>query len=271
MSTNDHSFKWFAEHGFFQTVNSHLVELARIKPGHKIVDLACGTGAATKMILEHLKGAKDSLVIGIDASTTSLREAIIQVGNVRDVAVEFVYGRVEALSDMVKDKVDGVIFCNGIHYISDKENLLKQIVNSLKPGGIFAFNTSFFQGAHLSDTEQYYRRWMMKSIRNLKTNYGLMPKTNKVESRRQLTPQQYTELLENNGFSILTQHIRATEVPLQGWVDISRFEDFAAGALPGIPIEHASQALREGAEETFKELGIDSVPRNWLSIVAIKS
>lgn len=271
MSTNEHSFKWFAEHGFFQTVNSHLIELARITPGQKIVDLACGTGAATKMILERLKGAKDSLVIGIDASTTSLREAIYQVGNVRDVAIEFVYGRAEALSDMVKDKVDGVVFCNGIHYISDKDHLLQQIVQSLKPGGIFAFNTSFFQGAHLANTEQYYRRWMMKSIRNLKANHGLIPKSNKVESRRQLTPQQYTELLENNGFQILTQNIQATEVPLQGWVDISKFEDFASGALPGVPIQHASQALQQSVEQTFIELELDSVPRNWLSIVAIKS
>ena len=111
----------------------------------------------------------------------------------------------------------------------------------------------------------------MKSIRNLKANHGLIPKSNKVESRRQLTPQQYTELLENNGFQILTQNIQATEVPLQGWVDISKFEDFASGALPGVPIQHASQALQQSVEQTFIELELDSVPRNWLSIVAIKS
>ena len=265
------SFKWFAEHGFFKTVNTHLVELARIRPGQRIVELACGTGAATRLILERLRGARDSLVIGIDASATSLREAVDQLGNVRDVAVQFIQGRVEVLSEMVKERVDGIIFCNGIHYVSDKGDLLQQISGTLKPGGTFAFNTSFFQGAHLPETQQYYRRWMFKAIRILRSRYGLMPKADKVESRRQLTPEQYADLLNENGFSILSQHVQPTPVPLQGWVDICRYEDFVNGAMPGVPLEQGSEALQEGVKLTFQELNLEAVPRNWLTVVAVKA
>jgi hypothetical protein len=59
-------------------------------------------------------------------------------------------------------------------------------------------------------------------------------------------------------------------VPLQGWLDISRYEDFVAGALPGIPLGQASEALQESVRQTFQEMGLTVVPRNWLAVVAAK-
>jgi ubiquinone/menaquinone biosynthesis C-methylase UbiE len=268
---DDHSFKWFAEQGFFKAVNAHLVDLANIHPGQRIVELACGTGAATRLIRDRLEGARESLVIGIDASASALREAMQQLGNARDVALQFIQGRVEALSSTVREHVDGVIFCNGIHYVSDKDSLLDQISQTLKVGGTFAFNTSFYQGAHLPETEGFYRRWMFKAIRLLRSEYQLRPQPDKVESRRQLTPEQYSQLLRDRGFTIQCQAEQTVQVPLEGWVNISRFEDFVSGALPGVPTQQASKVLQEAVRQTFKELKLEVVPRNWLSVVALKA
>ena len=271
MGAGNLSFKWFAEHGFYGTVNTHLVDLAEIRPGQRIVELACGTGAVTRLLLDRLRGARDSLVIAIDSSAASLREAVEGLGNVRDVALEFIQGQVEALSETVKERVDGIVFCNGIHYVEDKGQLLVQVSDTLKPGGTFSFNTSFFQGAHLPETEQFYRRWMFKAIRILRSRYDLMPKSDKVQSRRQLTPEQYNDLLLSHGFAILSHAVQPTPVPLEGWVDISRYEDFVAGAMPGVPLEQGSEVLQEGVRQTFLELELESVPRNWLSVVAQKA
>jgi ubiquinone/menaquinone biosynthesis C-methylase UbiE len=268
---DDHSFKWFAEQGFFKAVNAHLVDLANIHPGQRIVELACGTGAATRLIRDRLEGARESLVIGIDASASALREAMQQLGNARDVALQFIQGRVEALSSTVREHVDGVIFCNGIHYVSDKDSLLDQISQTLKVGGTFAFNTSFYQGAHLPETEGFYRRWMFKAIRLLRSEYQLRPQPDKVESRKQLTPEQYSQLLRDRGFTIQCQAEQTVQVPLEGWVNISRFEDFVSGALPGVPTQQASKVLQEAVRQTFKELKLEVVPRNWLSVVALKA
>ena len=60
-------------------------------------------------------------------------------------------------------------------------------------------------------------------------------------------------------------------VPLEGWVDISRYEDFVAGAMPGVPLDQGSEALQEGVRQTFKDMGLEFVPRNWLSVVAQKA
>ena len=273
MVSGELSFRWFAEHGFYRTVNSLLVDASGIGPGQRVVELACGTGAVTKLILERLRGARDSLIIGIDASATSLREAVDELGNARDVAVQFIQGRVEALSEMVKEHVDGVVFCNGIHYIEDKEGLLNQIWSTLKPGGTFSFNTSFFHGAHPPGTEQFYRRWMIRAIRIVKARYDVIPKSDKsrVQSRVQLTPEQYADLLHGQGFSILKSELKEMPVPLEGWVDISRYEDFVAGAMPGVPLDQGSEALQEGVKQTFADMGLESVPRIWLSVVAQKA
>ena len=59
----------------------------------------------------------------------------------------FVQSHVEQLSDNIKESsTDAIFFCNAIHYVSDKDALIAEVTKSLKPGGKFAFNTSFFDG-----------------------------------------------------------------------------------------------------------------------------
>lgn len=270
VDTSDFSFKWFAQHPFYRAMNERLVAVSDIHPGQKILELACGTGAVTRLIMEKIRGARESLVVAVDMSSEALREAMAQIADVKDVAVEFVQGRAEQASQVIKNQVDTVIFCNGIHYIPDKAELLKEVARTLKTGGIFAFNTSFFQGAHPPETEGFYRKWMYKAIRLVRARYGLMPTAAKVEARHQLTDSQYCDLLKSHGFVVLRKDISPAMVPLQGWLDISRYEDFVAGALPGIPLRQASEALQESVRQTFQEMGLTAVPRNWLTVVAAK-
>ena len=51
----------------------------------------------------------------------------------------------------------------------------------------------------------------------------------------------------------------------------SSFSDFILGAMPGVPLDKASEALKAGVARTFNELQVDFIPRNWLRIVAVKS
>jgi SAM-dependent methyltransferase len=108
----------------------------------------------------------------------------------------------EEMSNRIRRPVDAVVFCNGIHYIEDKKGLLEEVYRTLKPGGIFAFNSAFFDGTSPPETQKYYRRWMLKALRKLKTEYDLKPDHSKVESRKQLTAEEYGALLEAEGFEI---------------------------------------------------------------------
>ena len=77
-------------------------------------------------------------------------------------------------------------------------------------------------------------------------------------------------MLAENGFKIKSKNVHTVEVPIQGWVTISQFEDFIAGALPGVPLDKASSSLINAVKDTFEELSLTVVPRNWLEVVAVK-
>ncbi len=271
MASSDFSFSKFAQNAFYNGLNDRLVEMVDVESGQRIVDLACGTGAVTELIVERMRGARDSVIIGIDHSASALKQAMENLKDVRDSAVQFVQSRVELVSEALKESADTIIFCNAIHYIPDKDALLKEISKSLKPGGKFAFNTSFFQGGQHPESLDFYRKWMFKSARILRREYGLSPvRSEKVESRKQLTPDEYRILVENHGFKVAKQEIDTIKVPIEGWLDISDFEDFIKGIMPGVALSKASASLKKGVSQTYQELQIDYVPRNWMRMVAVR-
>ena len=273
MSEGNESFSFaaFANAPFYRKINTDLVELSQVRPGQHVVDLACGTGGVTRIIMEKLRGARESLVIGVDLSTFALKQAREELSNAKDAMVEFVLGHAEQLSHLVREKVDAVVFCNAIHLVNDKEKLSGEVFSTLRSGGVFAFNTSFYEGGHLPETEQWYRRWMFRSVRILRSEYGLSPiKAERVEARQHLTAEQYTELLKESGFQIKEQRINTAQVPLEGWVLISQFEDWIRGVMPGVPLKEASESLQKGAAQLFEEMKVNFIPRNWLEIVAVK-
>ena len=268
MASESFDFNKFSANAFYRTLNARLVDMAELGSDQRIVDLACGTGGVTQLILERLRNARNSVIIAVDHSTTALKQAM---ENLKDAGVQFVQGRVEQLSESVKESADAVFFCNAIHYVRDKDALVAEISKTVKPGGKFAFNTSFFEGGQVPESLAFYRKWMLKASRIARREYGQsLVRPEKVEARRQLTIGEYCELVERNGFKISKQEIDTVQVPIQGWLDISDFEDFITGILPGIPMDQASDALKRGVVQTYDEMGIDYVPRNWLDVVAVR-
>lgn len=272
MASEQFTFDKFARNAFYGRLNARLVDMANVSSGQRIVDLACGTGSVTQLIIERLRDARESAIIAIDQSAAALKQAMEDLRDVRDAAVQFVQSRVEPLSEIVKESADTIFFCNAIHYVSDKDALLDEISKTLKPGGQFAFNTSFFEGGQPPESGVFYRKWMLKASRIVRREYGVAPaRGQKVESRRHLTADQYRELVESHGLRVVKEDINAVRVPLEGWVDISGFEDFIVGIMPGVPLDKASAALREGVVQTFEELDIDHVSRNWLGVIAVRT
>jgi ubiquinone/menaquinone biosynthesis C-methylase UbiE len=271
MVSSEYGFKQFSDHEFYGRQNALLVDLAGVGSGQRIVDLACGTGGVTKIIADRLKDAKDSVVIGIDHSSSALKQAMEELKGRRNTAVQFVQSQMENISEAVKERADTIILCNAIHYIPDKDALLAEIRRTLKPGGKLAFNTTFYDGSLPEETLIFYRKWMLKANRVLRREYGMSPtKAEKVEARKQLTPAEYSALLERHGFEIVQQKIDTVEFTKEGFLDISTFSDFIEGSLPGVPFETASAALQAGVNEAFEEMKVDWIPRNWLDIVAVR-
>lgn len=260
----------FAQHPFYQEVNRRLVALTGLHTGQHVVDLGAGTGAVTRLLAEQVKdnGAE---VIAVEPSQTAIEVAMRNLENLRDGLVRFIQGSAERLSQLVRVPVDAVFFCNAIHLVQEKELVLNEIKQTLREDGTFSFNTSFYQGAEPPESQLFYRKWMIKALRVLKSEYGISPDKTKVEARHRLTEAEYVALLEDNGFRIRNREIVQVEMPLSGFESISEYSLWIEGVLPGVPLEAGAASLREGARQAFQELSLKFSPRNWLLVVASRA
>ena len=114
MTSANFSFSKFSRNDLYSKLNARLVDMAGVGSEQRIVDLACGTGGVTQLILDRLRGARDSAIIAIDQSASALKQAMDELIGARDAAVDFVQSRVEQVSEAVKESADTIFFCNAI-------------------------------------------------------------------------------------------------------------------------------------------------------------
>ena len=268
----EYSFTTFANLPFYRKVNARLLDLAEVGKQKTIVDLGCGTGGVTRLILDRIQSARNTVIYAVDHSSSALKAAGDEIGERKDAAVKYVHSEVQNLTDAVKDQVDAIVYCNAIHYVPDKGALLSQIKDKLSPNGILAFNTSFFDGSHPPDSHEFFRKWMMRSLRLLKREHGLSVKRDdKVESRVQLSAEEYQELVRSAGFQVRVNDLNQVNVPHEGWHHISGFSDWIEGVMPGVPMDKGRATLQKGLAEIWDEMNLTTVPRVWLSMSASKT
>ena len=257
-------FEKFSSHGFFREVNRWLVEHVGIRPGDTVVDLGCGPGAVTELILEHVSPQSGAVVYAIDPSPSALDAARQRI---RSAVVRFLEGTAERLSQLVP-AADVVLFCNAIHLVQDKVQVVREALAVLRPGGVFGFNTTFFEGAYPPETLRFYKLWMLRAVRHLKERGLEVARGVKATAMRWLSPEEYEKLLRANGFGDVRVHLQRQELSCQSLEDISEFSLFIEGALPGVPLHEACEALKLGVRQAFQELALATVPRNWLQVIA---
>lgn len=267
----DYTFEAFAQHNFYEVINRHLVDITfRLRelsqaPIRRVLDLACGTGAVTKLLIEGLESNGDHAeVIAVDSSESALEKARRLIGN----GARFVRGTAESFGSRVP-KSDVIVFCNAIHLLEEKDSVVQQAHDVLNPDGVLAFNTSFYEGAYPPGTERFYKLWMLRSLQMLKTEHPeLKLERGRPEAMKWLTPDEYRALLERHGFVIEHMNPEVALMTCESWQDISHYSEFVKGALPGIPVEIAAPILKATVAQTFEELKMESLPRNWLQVVA---
>lgn len=258
------SFAKFAAHPFFQEVNEWLVARAGITPGSDVVDLGCGPGAVTELILKRMGVPPRGRVFAIDPSPTALVQAAQRV---QSVIVRFIQGTAERFGQLVPP-VDTVVFCNAIHLVQDKAQVIAGISKSLRLGGALAFNTTFFDGAYSPDTHRFYKLWVLRAVRWLRQRGYGVARGVKATAMEWLSPEEYRRLLEATGFGETQMKLHEKRLSCQAWEDISEFSLFIRGALPGIPLALGAEALKVGVRQAMEELRLQTVPRIWLQAVA---
>ncbi len=272
---SSYTFDPFARHPFYTDVNASLVHRAigrlhAARPAGeavRVVELASGTGAVTELILDELERlGRPAQVTGVEPSDEAIaiaRERLDRRG------VEFIQGDAETLARAVP-AADAVFFCNAIHLVPDKHDAVTTITSILRPGGLFACNSAFFDGTYAPGSERFYHLWMRRALGWLRQHYPeIRPaRTEKATAMRQLTADGYGELLAGCGLRVVERGEEVAHMPLRAWQDIGRYWLFIEGALPGVPIAIGADALEAGAAEAFRELDLTEVPRIWLQLVS---
>ncbi|MDR7523757.1 MAG: methyltransferase domain-containing protein [Armatimonadota bacterium] len=258
------SFAKFAAHPFFREVNAWLVAHAGIRPGSNVVDLGCGPGAVTELILQWMGIPPRGRVFAIDPSPSAL---LLAAQRIRSAIVQFIQGTAERVGSLVPP-VDIVVFANAIHLVANKAQVIGGVSKILRPGGVFAFNTTFFNGAYPGDTPRFYRHWVLRAVRWLRERGHDVARGVKATAMQWLSPEDYRRLLRESGFDEPEMVFQEKQLTCQAWEDISEFSMFIEGALPGVPLEVGMEALKVGVRQAFEDLRLQAVPRIWLQVVA---
>jgi ubiquinone/menaquinone biosynthesis C-methylase UbiE len=273
-----YSYEPFTRHGFYAEVNRALVrravELLPRPPERDhlaLVDLGCGTGAVTRTVAEevHSRGLR-ATITGIDPSAAALAVAERRLAEAPDADVRFVRADVGGVVDLAP--VDAVFFCNAIHLVDAKDDVLEKVGRALVGGGLLAMNSAFSTAAYAPGTERFYRLWTARAMRHLRRAHpDVRLARGAAPPMEWLSPEDYQALLSRHGFEVAHCSLDEAQMTLDSFRDIGHYSLFIDGALPGAPHDAGAEALGVGAGEAFEELGLEVVPRRWLQLVATRA
>jgi ubiquinone/menaquinone biosynthesis C-methylase UbiE len=234
--------------------------------------MACGTGAVTRLIAEELlRQGRQAHIIGVDPSVEALRIARRSVQEM-GVKTDFIQGDATDLPDVVQ-AADATFFCNAIHLLPDKLTAFRQMAAILLPGGIFACNSTFYEGAYFEGSDRFYRLWIRRAVGWLRKEYPevRLAREDKAMARQWLNPEEYADLLKESGFGRVVTSQESVFMTMDSYRDIGQYWLFIEGALPGVSLVPGAAALGAAAYKAGEELNLTEVPRNWLQIVAMKA
>lgn len=151
---------------------AHMIELAALKPGEHVLDLACGTGLVT--YIASIAVGPSGTVIGVDISSGMLAQAHAKLKNHQPENVKFFTHSITDLDslDALKGKTfDVITCCSALVLLEHADDALKHWTTYLRPGGRLVVDAIPTQtmlsgivlervGKRLGVHIPYYRYWV---------------------------------------------------------------------------------------------------------------
>jgi SAM-dependent methyltransferase len=114
----------------FQEWPGRVADAAEIRPGQRVLDVACGTGVLARTVAERV--GPDGSVVGLD-----LNSGMLAVARRKAQAIEWRPGRAEALP-FDGASFDAVVSQFGLMFFEDRQAALREMLRVLRPGGRIA-------------------------------------------------------------------------------------------------------------------------------------
>jgi len=120
----------------YQELSHFMIELADLELGMRVLDLGCGTGVTTELVLQKL-GDKGH-VYALDISGPMLAVAREQINSDR---VTFLEADAAKVVDFIEEKSIDRIVCNSVFWqLRHKSQVMTALHQILSPDGLFVFN-----------------------------------------------------------------------------------------------------------------------------------
>ena len=245
----------------YKKTNKFITEIAPIKHGQIVIDLACGTGLTTKYILRKL--GTTGKVYAIDFSPEMIKQA---KNNIDSKNVEFIIDSAENISVAIPEKVDMVLCNSSFWQFTDYGKVLKGIKKILKNNGIFIFNLNQ-QFYDFGLKEISHRKIVLEAIFSELKNRGYHP-DNKL--REKLNQSQIKKLALENGLKVAETKI--FEFPGSTLEDHVKFFEIPAVApfFEGIPKSVCQSILKKVYNDLKINNKNDSTNR-WVYFILTKN
>jgi trans-aconitate 2-methyltransferase len=179
--------------GLQQAMAKEVLRLLDVQEGEWILDVGCGNGKITAEIARRVPQGK---VVGVDPSAEMIALAAAQFGPAAHPNLQFQVGDARHLA--FREEFGLVVSFNALHWIPEQGEALRSLWAAMKPDG----------RAQLRLVPAGAR----KSLENVIEETRLSPNwSGYFEHFRDpylhLTPEQYSELAEQNGFLIRCLHV----------------------------------------------------------------
>lgn len=283
INKEDYNFEPFADTEEYRQVNREcinswvrIMKQKGISGLEGVLDVATGAGTMVQLVFDSFPETwKKAAVLCLDQSSEALKLAQSKLEKTVE-TLKLIHSSIEDMT-IPDQSVDIAVWGNGIHYLSADDQLhsIKRIKKALKPGGFLFFNTAFYEEARPVETLPFYRTQIKTAVQYLRDHGIKRVRTDtRTEAAKFLPRSYYENLVQEADFKLVDAKEFAVDMHKEAWEYISAFQQYAAGALRGYPIDDAVNAMRDSvgpAIELHGNLDQDGNPyitRKWLAISA---
>jgi len=139
-------------------INQLLLDLLEIKPGHRILDIGCGTGLVAELISKKLDADAGGMAVGIDAASKMIAAARKKRQS-KSCNFEIMAGENLLFEDKSFDSIVSSFFFHHID-LDLKTKTLEESFRVLKPGGRLVIADMHTPTNLLGAMTSYFARWI---------------------------------------------------------------------------------------------------------------
>lgn len=288
------TYEPFSAEPEYVAANRGFVGLQPLTHVRRFLDLACGAGVVSELLLEqspnaHLNGV-DYDPVQVELSTARLQRLGREVRYGFELTNDLVDGKsVVTLAVGSADQLpfpdqsfDCVTIANAIHLLPDKPRFLAGVARVLRPGGLFGFNSAFYAGSMPPGTDRIYMDWIRIASELIQAKSDSLvaagkPPIKRVRGanrgafkNRWYTPAEWSQMLRDVGLQTHVDHERVVDLNGRALGLVGAYGGLAEVLMSGFPIEEAAAALEQAAEPALAAAGFATAPRNYLEIWATR-